>query len=291
MLFREYSSAEGIYFVQKKRIVDHCYFLCVELCAIFVCLKQPLNHAPMEDSALFGTTDSLLVLGAIVCLVIAFLIFIYHEIRASMVKNAKEKYDYVTTHEIRHFWYSVIAFIASAALYLNKIVGHLLPVDPELLIYVRMLFFAAFSVVAYLLLAGIVRILYPRVIERRLKRIRNKPRISPAGNVMRKLKEEEESVHLEQSEIDEQASQIHSAEYDVWIDEKTGFKQVEKYMGYQHSEKCGECGFYTMKIHSEEITRKPAVSEEGLLVKHYRCSYCKHREAREVVIAQLSSNK
>lgn len=207
-----------------------------------------------------------------------------------MVKNEKERYDYVNTHEIRYFWYAVIAFIAAAALYLNKVVGPKIPVSESVLPYIRIFFLAGFSVVAYLVLASLVRLLYPQVIERRLKRIRNKPRVSPSGNVMRKLREEEEAVHLDKSEIDAQASTVHSAEYDVWVDEKTGFKLVEKYMGYQHAEKCGECGFYTMKIHSEEITRKPAISEEGLLVKHYRCSYCKHREAREVVVAKLSTN-
>ncbi len=237
-----------------------------------------------------GTPDSSLAVGSVAFLILAFLILIYHEIRVMMVKNNKERYDYVNTHEIRYFWYAVIAFIAAAALYLDNVVAPLLPVDPDLLIYVRLFFLAVFSVVIYLFLSYPIRILYPRVIERRLKRIRNKARISPTGNMMRKLSEEEESVHLEKSEVDAQASGVHSVEYDVWIDDKTGYKQVEKYMGYQHAEKCVECGFYTMKVHEEEIRRKPTATEEGLLVKHYRCSYCKHREAREVVIAKLSTN-
>ncbi len=228
--------------------------------------------------------------AAMASLAIAFGILIYHEIRTFMVTDAKDRYDYVNTHEIRYFWYAVIALIAAVGLYLNRIVGPLIPVSESVLPYVRLFFLAGFSVVAYLILSSLVRLLYPQVIERRLKRIRNKPRVSPAGNIMRKLREEEESVHLEQSEIDAQASTVHAAEYDVWIDEKTGFKRVEKYMGYQHAEKCGECGFFTMKIHSEEIVRKPAVADEGLLIKHYRCNYCKHREAREVIIAKLSSN-
>ena len=166
----------------------------------------------------------------------------------------------------------------------------MIAVSPEVLPFVRLFFLAGFSVVMYMALSSAVRLLYPPVVERRLTRMRNKPRISPAGNVMRKLSEAEESVHLDQREIDEQASVIHAAEYDVWVDEKTGYKQVEKYMGYQHAEKCSECGFLTMKINSEEIVKKPSALEDGLLVKHYRCSYCKHREAREVTIAKLSTN-
>lgn len=237
-----------------------------------------------------GILDSKLVMGAFLFLGIAVLIFVVHEIRVFMVKDPKEKYDFVNTHEIRYFWYSIIAFIIAAALLLNKVVTQYIEVDQDVLIYIQLFFVAAFVVIAYLFLSSIVRILYPRVIERRLNRIRNKPRISPAGNIMRKLKEEEESVHLEQSQIDEQSSSIHTSEYDVWVDEKTGFKQVEKYMAYQHAEKCKECGFYTMNINTEEIEKKPSATDEGLLLKHYKCSYCKHREAREVVIAKLSTN-
>jgi hypothetical protein len=61
-------------------------------------------------------------------------------------------------------------------------------------------------------------------------------------------------------------------------------------MAYKHAEKCSECGFFTMKIDTEEIVKKPTAQEAGLLLEHYRCSYCKHREAREVPIAALSSN-
>ncbi len=245
----------------------------------------------MKNLDLFaGTTDSNLVLGALVFLGIAVLILLYHELRVFMVKNAKEKYDYVAMHEIRYFWYAVMAFIVSAALYLNKVVTPLFSVEKSILVYIRIFFLAGFLVISYLLLSGLVRFLYPRVIEKRLARIRNKPRVSPAGNVMRKLKEEEEAVHLEQSQVEEQASGIHSVEYDVWVDEKTGYKSIEKYMAYEHAEKCQECGFYTMKINTEEIEKKPTTSEDGLLIKHYKCSYCKHREAREVVIARLSSN-
>jgi hypothetical protein len=243
----------------------------------------------MEDSTLFSA-NSLLGIGAMISLIAMIAILVYHEVRVFMVRDPKDRYDYVNTHEIRYFWYAVIVFIIAAGLYLNKVVGSQIPVSESAQPVVRFFFLAAFVVIAYMVLSSGVKLLYPPVIERRLKRIRNKPRMSPMGNVMRKLREEEESVHLDQSEIDAQASTVHSVEYDIWVDEKTGYKRVEKYMGYQHAEKCSECGFYTMKIYTEEITRKPSATEDGLLVKHYRCSYCKHREAREVVIAKLSTN-
>jgi len=244
----------------------------------------------MKPSILLFSLDSRLAIGAFACFVIAVAIFFYHEFRVMSIRNPKDRYDYVNTHEIRYFWFAVIALIGSMTLFLNDFVGPVLPVPEDILPIVRLFFMAGFAVIMYLILSSLVRLLYPRVVERRLNRIRNKPRKSPAGNVMRKLREEEESVHLEQHQIDEQASAIHTIEYDVWVDEKTGYKQVEKYLGYQHAEKCDECGFYTMKIASEEIARKPSDSVDGLLIKHFRCSYCHHREAREVKIAKYSTN-
>jgi ribosomal protein L32 len=107
---------------------------------------------------------------------------------------------------------------------------------------------------------------------------------------MRKLSAEEGAVHLEAQQAAQSASEIHSVEYDVWLDDKTGEKRIEKYMAYQHAEKCGECGYYTMRIDNEEVEKQPSQSQSGLLLKHYKCSYCSHREAREVEIAALSSN-
>jgi hypothetical protein len=45
-----------------------------------------------------------------------------------------------------------------------------------------------------------------------------------------------------------------------------------------------------MKIDVEEIEKAPTATESGLLAKHYQCSYCSHREIKEVVLSALSGN-
>ena len=105
---------------------------------------------------------------------------------------------------------------------------------------------------------------------------------------MRKLTESEEEHHLEGAM--KRGGNVHSIDYDIWLDEKTGFKKIEKYPAYQHVEECSECGFFTMKIKEEEIEEAPTLDEQGLLLKHYQCSYCGHREQREIVVAKLSAN-
>lgn len=225
------------------------------------------------------------------CFGVAVVIVLIHEVRIMNTAKGKDRYEYVNLHEIRFFWYAILALIAGASLILTAFIVPLVPVDAELKIFVAIFFLSGFVVVAYYILSNLVKTLYPKFLENRLSRIRHSARKSRAGNRMRKLSVEEGAVHLDATQLSEQKSDIHSVEYDVWIDEKTGEKLIEKYMPYQHAERCVECGFYTLKIVKEEITREPTQQDAGILVEHYRCSYCKHREARQITIAALSTNK
>ena len=230
-----------------------------------------------------------MVLGAYVCFALAILILLYHEFRILLIKDYKEKYDYVNLNEIRFFWFAVIALITGGAFYANSIGTKMIFSDVTIWFYVRIFMTASFAVIAYFIFYSVVRIYYPRYVEKRLNKLRHTPRISPAGNVMRKLKEREEEAHLE-PELFKEQSEVHSVDYDVWLDEQTGFTKVEKYHAYQHAIECPECGYVTFRLRSEEIERQPSDDEAGVLVKHYRCTYCSHREARESVIARLSEN-
>lgn len=242
-----------------------------------------------SHSDFIAAWDRYMTFGAYVCVGIAFLILLYHEVRILLIRDYKEKYDYVNLNEIRFFWYAVIALITGAALYANSIGTKMVFSDVTIWFYVRIFITASFAVIAYFIFYSLVRIYYPRYVENRLNRLRHKPRISPQGNVMRKLREKEEEAHLE-PELFREQKEVHSVDYDVWLDEKTGYTKVEKYHAYQHAEECPECGYVTFRLHSEDIHQEPGDEKPGLLVKHYRCSYCKHREARESVIAPLSEN-
>ena len=246
----------------------------------------------MENSTatFFEVYDSYLFLGSYVFFGLAVLIVLLHEIRVISISNEKERYDYVNQKEIKYFWYATIALMAAIALYFSAVITPMVPVDITMKYWVSIVFIAGIVVILYMMLSSMISVLYPKFLENRLTRIRNKPRKSAAGNLMRKLTAEEGAVHLESEQAAQHASEIHSVEYDVWLDDKTGEKRIEKYMAYQHSEKCEECGYYTMRIDTEEIEKQPSQTQPGLLLKHYRCSYCNHREAREVEIAALSSN-
>ncbi len=219
------------------------------------------------------------------------LILVYHEFRVLQIKDYKEKYDYVNLHEIRYFWYAVMALILAAAFFSNSIFTERITSTARgmLFFYVRIFITVSLTLIAYFTFYSMVRIYYPKYLDKRLRKLRNEPRVSSTGAAMRRLSEEEEDIHLEADMVSEEAN-VHSVDYDVWIDDKTGEKKIEKYNAYQHAEECPECGYYTLKIDREEIEVKPTANETGLLLKHYKCGYCNHREAREVKLAKLSDN-
>ncbi|MBL7842690.1 MAG: hypothetical protein KF846_09585 [Cyclobacteriaceae bacterium] len=227
-------------------------------------------------------------LGAIAFIVLGFLVLGYHEFRILIIKDLKEKYDYVNLNEIKYFWYAIIAFIVAAFLFFNTLATDMIHKSGMTWFYVRLFITTSFAIIFYFIFFSAVRIYYPRFVEKRLRKLRNKPRVSPDGNTMRKLTEQEEDAHLEESMIEEEL--FHSIDYDVWVDEKTGHKKIEKYFAYQHSEECPECGYFTFRIDREELEKAPTLNETGLFIKHFQCSYCNHREGREQILARLSSN-
>lgn len=154
--------------------------------------------------------------------------------------------------------------------------------------YVRVFISLCLGVVSYYLFYSLIRVAYPRKIAKRLYKLRTKPRVSPDGNLMRKLTEEEEDIHLEKSMIEEEEIQV--VDYDVWIDEKTGYKKIEKYVINEKTAECPECSYFTLVISSEEVEKAPTQTESGVIIEHLECSYCGYKEKREILVSSLASN-
>lgn len=231
-----------------------------------------------------------MLLGAIGFGALAILTFLYHEYKVLSLKEYKAKYDYVILHEIKFFVYAVKLAVVAICFYANSVMTDWVMRKGWDWFLGRFLLMGGVAVVFYVFLSNLIRIYYPRGLEKRLHRLRNTPRISPAGNAMRKLSEEEEDAHMEADQIAEEGSSIHSVDYDVWLDEKTGYKKIEKYFAYHHTEECKDCGYITLKLMNEEVTLKPTQDTPGELTKHYKCTFCNHRERRIVHLAKLSEN-
>ena len=236
----------------------------------------------------FGAWDQYMYFGVLACIAIGTLLLIFYELKVLRIRDYKEKYDYVNLHEIKYFWYAIISFLIAGAFGINTIASKVILQSGTKWFFVRVFISLSFIVVGYFLFHSLIRIYYPKKLAKRLSRYRLAPRISPDGNTMRRLTEEEEDIHLEHSQIKEEDVQI--VDYDVWVDDKTGYKKVEKYILHDQAAECPECGYYTLVISSEEVGKAPTDAEGGYFIEHLECNYCGHKERREVVVAKLSSN-
>jgi len=102
---------------------------------------------------------------------------------------------------------------------------------------------------------------------------------------MKRLTEEEEDVYLDEGMQAEENA--FSVDYDVWIDESTGYTKIEKYNGRLHALKCYECNYQTLRVTKEEIIKEATHDDEGELMKYYDCGYCGHKQRKLFKIAQL----
>ena len=234
--------------------------------------------------------DFYMKIGAIVFAGLSILTFLYHEIKILGIKEYKAKYDYVVLHEIQFFVYTVKLAVVAICFGSNMVMTDWIMRKGWDWFLGRFFLTGGVAVLFYVLLSNLIRIYYPRSLERRLDKLRHIPRISPSGNKMRRLSEEEEDAHMEADQIAEEGSSIHSVDYDVWLDDKTGFKKIEKYFAYHHTQECSHCGYMTLKLFNEEVTVKPTQDVQGELTKHFKCTFCNHKERRIVHLAKLSEN-
>lgn len=243
----------------------------------------------METNDVFyGDWNLYMYFGIVASIAAGIAIFLFYEFKVLRISDYKEKYDYVNQHEIRYFWYAVLALIIAAAFAINTVASQAILETGERWFFVRIFISLCFLVIGYFIFFSLIKIYYPTKLSKRLEKLRTTPRLSPDGNIMRKLTEDEEDMHMEKSMIQEEDFQV--VDYDVWIDDKTGYKKIEKYIIQEQATECPECGYYTLIISSEEIGKAPTETEGGIIYEHLECSYCEHKAKREVAIARLSTN-
>ncbi len=213
-----------------------------------------------------------MIIGAIILASIAVIIFLIHNLKISTIGSYKGKYDYINGHEIKNYKTVFICLGIATMLVINIYgMGKLLNIG--VWFFVRLFIsIAGGTLVAYVAFL-ILEYYYPTIVNRKLRKWRYMPRMGKSRNKLRLLGEEEEDVHLEEGMRAEE--NVFSIDYDVWIDEKSGEVKIEKYPGHLQALKCNSCGFYTMNVVKEEITRQPTKESPGELIKHFQCYYCK----------------
>lgn len=213
-----------------------------------------------------------MIVGAIAMFGIGIFIYLAHNLRISTIRDYKLKYDFINGHEIKSYKKVFLCFGVAATLLINLYgMGKLHSIG--VWFFVRLFIsIAGGTLVAYVAFL-VLDYYYPTILHRKLRKWRFMPRKGKDGNLLRLLSEEEEDVHLEEGMRAEE--NVFSIDYDVWMDEKSGDVKIEKYPGHLQALKCNSCGFYTMKVVREEVTREPSADAPGELIKHYQCYYCK----------------
>lgn len=210
---------------------------------------------------------------------IAVLIVIAHVVRLATMHDAKVKYDYINRREIMTLWVASIILIIGCCFFANSNVTEV----STLWIFVRVFTTGSMGMIVALIVQNLLKFYYPFYIEKRLKVLRYRPRISPkTGKPMKLLSEDEEDAYLDEGMQAEE--NVFSVDYDVWKDLETGYVKIEKYSGHLHAIQCPECNYQTFKIVREEILKHPTPGTEGELMKHYQCGYCGYKAKKTVTL-------
>ena len=223
-------------------------------------------------SSFLDAWHSTMIALSIAMLAIGFILYLVHKVRIGSINDYKAKYDYINLNEVKNYRLVFICLGLSAMMAIN-LYGMGKVDKMGVWFFVRFFISIAGGTLIFYVAYLILEYYYPTILHRKLKKWRYMPRVSAAGNEMRLLSEEEEDVHMEEGMKAEESA--FSIDYDVWMDEKSGEVKIEKYPGHLQALQCNSCGFYTMKVVKEEITRQPSKEEPGELIKHYQCLYCK----------------
>jgi hypothetical protein len=213
---------------------------------------------------------------------IGVIIVLFHLLRLILTSEYKKRYDYINKREIKILWASALFLLVGLAVLANTFYT-----EGEIIwLLVRVFVTVMMGLIFAVIISNLLKFYYPFYVEKRLRKLRYTPRKSPkTGKPMKLLSEEEEDVYLDEGMQAEE--NVFSVDYDVWIDEETGFTKIEKYAGHLIALQCPECSYQTLKVVKEEILESPTENEEGELMKFFKCDYCGYKERKAFRIARL----
>lgn len=213
------------------------------------------------------------------------LMYALYKIKYFSLKTMKDKFDHACRKEIKQFFQIHVLFSIALFLFFNSTIVNNVAQAP---MWFAIRFFIAICLgVLYGYLANLVlKYYWSGTLHKRLNRLRYTPRTNvKTGNRMKLLNEEEEDVYLDQGQQAEE--DVFSMDYDVWIDEENGDTLIEKYRGHLIVIECDRCGFMTLKLEKEEVVKESSVTEDGNLLKEYRCNHCNRIKRKTVVLSHI----
>ena len=134
----------------------------------------------LEKWNTFGRYLSFVLLG------LGLLIVLYHYMRLIFTSDYKIRYDYINKNEIRSLWLSTLFILFGIGVFMNTLYA-----EGEIIwLLVRVFVIVMLGLIFGVIISNLLKFYYPFYIERRLRRLRYKPRKSPkTGKPMKLLSE------------------------------------------------------------------------------------------------------
>ena len=242
-------------------------------------MTEPISNSLLAAWNTYGQILAYVAAG------VGVLILLGHYIKLLATKDYKTRYDYINMHEINLLWYGFLLILSGVTLYSNTLNES----TTWMWFFVWLFVSLMVAMIIGVIVQNVLKFYYPFFIEKRLKKLRYTPRVSPDGRKMKLLSEEEEDVYLDEGMQAEENA--FSVDYDVWIDEISGFTKIEKYNGRLHALQCSECNYQTLRVDREEVIQEATTTEEGELMKYYTCTYCGHKERKSFGISKLRAEQ
>lgn len=205
------------------------------------------------------------------------------EIQLMTKGDRAKKYKFVSATSVNNMRVSLYMWASSLFFFAFMMVGGFLGLGATYQ-------YAAAGFMAFLIaflfgsgFAAYVKYYFPTVMERRLKNVRFRPmKSSTSGRKLRLLNELEEDEFLSQEMIEQEDNL--EADFDVWFDDESKETVIMQYDITEDAFVCGNCNFRTLKVHAEEVTKESTYAEAGEMHREYRCTYCGHREHKDIKI-------
>ncbi len=214
-----------------------------------------------------------------------FLIVLY-AIQVQGFRSRTKKYKFVSERESKALKGSAMLFSLGMACYAFVIIELSIGIAGALYFSIAGILSIAIGLAIGYTFHVYLSYYHPFILEKRLKDIRFTPMISPVSGIpMTLLNEKQEDKFLSNEMIEEE--ETSAIDYDVWIDQKTDYKVIERYDTRSHREICHSCNFRTLTERKSDIVKKPQLHEKGLLRKSYECTYCGHIESRDITLSSL----
>lgn len=217
-------------------------------------------------------------------------LFIMYVVLVQSFKSRTDKYKFVSEKERPSMKGSAFLLACSIGFYAFVLMGLSIGLTGMFNYIISGLTAVVIGVLIGYVLLTYLADYHPFILEKKLKDIRFDPMKSPiTGKPMRLLNEDQEDVHLSKEMIEEEDT--FSVDYDVWMDDESNHKVIERYDTRFHQHICESCNFRTLTERKGEVIKEPKQNEKGILRKHYECTHCGHLESKDVDLSSWNEEE